>query len=142
MDSKIDALLFPFSIPAMKHNMGANLLDTCSTTLVFNLFDLPAGCVPVTRVISSDLDFLPRKLADLIDRMADENDRNSEGLPVGIQIVGLPFQEEKVARVMKDIESFLPTVGQDGHGSSFDDLLQQRSNITHSLFSSAEKKEK
>lgn len=28
----------------------------------------------------------------------------SEGLPVGVQVVGLPWQEELVLRVMKDID--------------------------------------
>ena len=30
--------------------------------------------------------------------------KNSEGLPIGIQIVGLPYQDEKIIEVMKLIE--------------------------------------
>ena len=39
--------------------------------------------------------------------MVFQDSEGSEGLPVSVQCVGLPFQEEMVLRVMSDIDTTL-----------------------------------
>lgn len=41
---------------------------------------------------------------DLLTKELRKAVLGSAGLPVGVQVVGLPYSDEKVLRVMKDIE--------------------------------------
>ena len=72
-------------------------------TMRFNLLDLPAGVVPVTRVRADEQDRSERK--DRIDRRAADNEAGSVGLPVAAQVVGKPWQEHLVLAAMKAIEA-------------------------------------
>lgn len=69
--------------------------------MLSNVLNLPAGVVPATRVTADDLR-VPRNAGrDMWERLAAKVDEGSEGLPVGVQVVGLPWQEARVLRVMK-----------------------------------------
>lgn len=47
----IDAILTPANVmPAARHGHCSSLTPACWPTFLFNLFDMPAGIVPVTRV--------------------------------------------------------------------------------------------
>lgn len=71
---------------------------------MFNLFDFPAGALPVTRV-RSDEEYYETKYNDVVAHSMHKNIKNSEGLPVGIQVAALPWMEEHVISVMKLIET-------------------------------------
>ena len=64
--------------------------------------------VPVTRVTKEDLQ-IPREqsFGDRWDQIAAKVDIGSEGLPIGVQVVSYPYQEEVVLRVMQEIQSLL-----------------------------------
>lgn len=50
----IDAILTPANaMPAARHGHCSGLTPACWPTFIFNLFDMPAGIVPVTRVTVS-----------------------------------------------------------------------------------------
>lgn len=67
------------------------------------------GTAPITTVTADDLDNQrPRPLHDLLDRLADKADKGSEGLPVGVQVVALPWQDETALRVMRELEVLHP----------------------------------
>lgn len=76
----------PAAIPAFRHGERAwtidgktiNYLDAWSYTEWFNLLGNPAAVVPVSR--------------------------SSEGLPIGVQIVGRPWEEEKVLAVAAAVD--------------------------------------
>lgn len=45
---------------------------------------------------------------DLLDKYADKVDQNSVGLPVGVQVVALPWNDELALRAMHEIEEASP----------------------------------
>ena len=74
------------SIPAFKHGernwqvegKTIEYFDIFSYTQFFNLLGMPAAVVPITRT--------------------------SEGLPIGVQVVGMPWEEEVVLEVSERVE--------------------------------------
>ncbi len=59
--------------------------------------------VPVTRVRADETVRKPSR--DLVERHAAKVDAQSEGLPVGVQVVGRPWAEGTVLAVMEAIEA-------------------------------------
>eukprot|EP00058_Branchiostoma_floridae_P015839 XP_002601327.1 hypothetical protein BRAFLDRAFT_82774 [Branchiostoma floridae] len=82
--------------------------QTTYYTNIFNLLNFPAGVVPVTKVTEED----DRLLDDIIGSEKDPFDRNvlkvakgAVGMPVAVQCVALPWQEEACLRLMKEVET-------------------------------------
>ncbi|VDP70485.1 unnamed protein product [Echinostoma caproni] len=108
----LDALVCPVSIyPAPSLEMPAYFeIPSIVYTILFNLVDYPAGSVPVDRVIKEDIEQANR----LMTEARENGDRHYEmlyyhqsdtlGLPLGVQVVGKPFEEELVLRVMRELE--------------------------------------
>ena len=69
----------------------------------YNLLNFPAGVVPVTR--ASGDDSVRANPSDRIEKVAASVEQGSVGLPVGVQVVGRPFEEHKVLAAMMAIES-------------------------------------
>jgi fatty acid amide hydrolase len=70
---------------------------------VFNLLGWPAGVVSTTRVRPGEDADRPAS-RDLALRQARETDRGSVGMPVGVQVAGLPWREDIVLAIMEAIE--------------------------------------
>ncbi|XP_060079740.1 vitamin D3 hydroxylase-associated protein-like [Ylistrum balloti] len=71
----------------------------------YNLVNYPAGCLPVTSVSTADIDDLKTYPQNtMFEKTMKKVSEGSEGLPVGVQVVGQKWQEELVLRVMKEIE--------------------------------------
>jgi fatty acid amide hydrolase len=85
-----DALVCPVSaLPALPHGAAARLVLAAAPCLLANLLDLPAGTVPITRVRPNEE--VGRAVSrDPVVLAAAAADRNSRGLPVGVQVVGAP----------------------------------------------------
>ncbi len=99
----LHALLCPATVTAaipqgMAHDFTMSFLN-CSR---YNLLDLPAGVVPVTRVREGETGRAPG--TDRIDQRAAAVEAESAGLPVGVQIVGRPFREHEVLALMAVVE--------------------------------------
>ncbi len=85
-----DAIVCPVSaLPALPHGTASRLLIAAAPCLLANLLDLAAGTVPVTRVMPDEEGGRVRSL-DRVARAAAVADRDSRGLPVGVQVVGSP----------------------------------------------------
>ena len=85
-----DAVLCPVSaLPALPHGTAARLVLGAAPCLLANLLDLPAGTVPITRV-GPDEELGRARSRDRIAQAAAAADRDSCGLPVGVQVVGVP----------------------------------------------------
>ncbi|XP_059151837.1 vitamin D3 hydroxylase-associated protein-like [Physella acuta] len=84
---------------------------TLSYTSLYNVVNYPAGTLPVTKVTASDvaktMSSTFYKPETNIEKLIQEDSDGTEGLPVGIQIVARPYQEEVVLRVMLDLETAL-----------------------------------
>eukprot|EP01147_Barroeca_monosierra_P011106 gene11106-3172_t len=92
-------------LPAIPQGMCSDLTPAVWPTFIFNLLNLPAGVLPVTRVTGDDVRVMTALTPnDMIDKKILKASFGSEGLPVTVQVVTAPFQEEKCLRIMKDIE--------------------------------------
>lgn len=86
----LDVLVCPVSaVPALPHGLAAKLVVAAAPCLLANLLDLAAGVVPVTRVRPEEQTGRTRS-RDPVVQAAIATDRHSAGLPVGVQVVGLP----------------------------------------------------
>jgi fatty acid amide hydrolase len=93
----------PFATPALPHGGSKNFTLASSYSILFNATQLPAGVVPVSRVRPEEARRRPGR--DLLERHAAKVDAQSEGLPVGVQVVGRAWMDHEVLAVMRAIES-------------------------------------
>lgn len=103
--ARVDVLLCPaHATPAVPHTLSAQFQIGGSYSMLFNLLQFPAGVVPVTTVRAGER-ARPGPARDRFDRLATKVDERSEGLPVGVQVVGRPFADESVLAVMLALEA-------------------------------------
>jgi Amidase len=118
-DRALDAVLAPVqAIPALPHGGCDRLSPLACATAMYNVMDSPVGVVPVTRVdpardeLSDAWRAAPGNGSKLVEGdiygpKGAYNPRAMEGLPVGVQIVGQPWGEEKVLAVMGVVDAAL-----------------------------------
>jgi fatty acid amide hydrolase len=100
---RVDLLLCPVhSTPALPHGLSRDFLIAGSWSMLWNLAQFPAGVVPVTRVRAAEA--AREKPRDSLDKRAAEVDRQSAGLPVGVQVVARPWAEDVVLAAMIAVE--------------------------------------
>lgn len=103
----VDALIAPgLALPALPHGGSADLTPACSYTLLFNLLHWPAGTVPVTTVRNGETDYRDERVRadEWWHKAAVSACAGSEGLPCGVQVATLPFEDELCLHVMKRVE--------------------------------------
>uniref|UniRef100_A0A3Q4I5N6 Fatty acid amide hydrolase n=1 Tax=Neolamprologus brichardi TaxID=32507 RepID=A0A3Q4I5N6_NEOBR len=99
----IDVLLSPMIGPA----------TAVSCTMLYNLLKFPAGVVPVSTVTAKDEEELKHYKGcyqDSYDKSLKEVTHTmtgGEGLPVAVQCVALPWQDELCLRFMKEVEQLV-----------------------------------
>ena len=69
-----------------------------------NILNLPAGIAPITAVTEEDQSQFNDSVHGLEGSMVKAACQNSEGLPLAVQVIGRRYQEEKVLRVLGDLE--------------------------------------
>lgn len=104
----VDAILTPpHSLPALRHDTGLHLLLEASHCYLANLLDAPAGVVPAGRVTpeqqQAEQDHCGGGLS-LVARLRRENARQSEGLPIGVQVMSRPWRDDVALAVMAALE--------------------------------------
>lgn len=110
-EAGVDVILCPpFATPALPHTFAREFVLAASSSMLWNVAQFPAGVVAVTRARSSETDRTrPR---DRMEKRAAAVDRQSAGLPVGVQVVARPWAESLVIAVMQAIEDNLPADGE------------------------------
>ncbi|CAL8307794.1 unnamed protein product [Lota lota] len=106
----LDVLLCPVIGPAFNHNYAGKLSCAVSSTIIYNLLSFPAGVVPVSTVTPDDeiqLKQFKGNFQDLWDKQFVKAVAGGEGLPVAVQCVALPWQEELCLRFMKEVETLV-----------------------------------
>ncbi len=100
----LDVLLSPaFALPAMCHDDGIDLLPAASHAVLQNLIGGPGGVLPWSQVREGEES--DRCLShDAVVKKAIRTEKGSVGLPVGVQVSSLPWQEHKVLAVMRELE--------------------------------------
>lgn len=107
----LDLVLCPATATAApQHDSTGDFTAAAVYTTRYNLLNLPAGVVPVTRVRPDETD--RKEKADRLDKKAALIERGSAGLPIGVQVVGRPWREEVVLAAMKAIETEAKTTSE------------------------------
>ncbi|XP_077982026.1 vitamin D3 hydroxylase-associated protein-like [Glandiceps talaboti] len=105
-DSGIDVMICPvLAIPACKSEEAGDLTFVATYCSLYNLLNFPAGSVPVTTVTEADdeeMKNFPQR--DRADKLTIKAMKDSVGLPVGVQCVAPPWQEELCLKLMKELE--------------------------------------
>ncbi|NXG42323.1 FAAH1 hydrolase, partial [Psilopogon haemacephalus] len=104
----LDVMLCPMLSPALGVGYPEKLSVAVSYTMLYNALDFPVGVVPVTLVTDEDEEELKSYrgyFQDWWDRTLAKAFSGSVGLPVAVQCVALPWQEELCLRLMKEVES-------------------------------------
>jgi len=100
----IDLLLTPtMATPAVPHGLSHDFTVAFSNLARYNLLDQPAGVVPVTRVRVDET--RRENPGDRVEKRAAEIEAQSVGLPVGIQVVGRPWEDPEVLAMMRLVEA-------------------------------------
>eukprot|EP00903_Cladosiphon_okamuranus_P006578 g6426.t1 len=105
----LDAVIFPpVALPALPHGAAKDLTPAFTYMMLANLLHWPAGVVPVTLIRSDeenyDVESLPVNQRDVTAKFARKAMRGSAGLPVGVQVMTTPFQEELTLHAMREVE--------------------------------------
>ena len=110
-EKEIDLMLCPaWSYPAPPVEEVRHLVHSIWTTQVFNYLDMPCGVVPMGVVEKEDLKIeweLLENDCDMTKKYRDSLLRSrvgSVGLPLSVQMVGLPWREEVVLKGMLELE--------------------------------------
>uniref|UniRef100_W5M8Y6 Fatty-acid amide hydrolase 1 n=1 Tax=Lepisosteus oculatus TaxID=7918 RepID=W5M8Y6_LEPOC len=106
----LDVLLCPVLGPAYNLGYCGKLTSALSYTAFYNLLNAPAGVVPVSVVSEEDEEELKDykgNFGDPWDKLFKQAVTGGQGLPVGVQCVALPWQDELCLRFMKEVETLV-----------------------------------
>ncbi|KAG9004319.1 hypothetical protein FRB94_006798 [Tulasnella sp. JGI-2019a] len=121
-----DGIICPVqSMPSVPHGASTHVGVLPASTMLYNIVDCPVGIVPVTRVdqdkdvltsaweANSDMGspFIHSKLYEGKKPYYDATAMH--GIPVGVQIVGMHWEDEKVIKMMRVVDDAL---GERGFG--------------------------
>ncbi|NXQ30096.1 FAAH1 hydrolase, partial [Alaudala cheleensis] len=107
-DLQLDVVLCPVLGPAFTPGYPGKLLTAISSTMLYNVLNFPAGVVPVSTVTEADEEELKLYKGccdDPWDRTLKQAVSGALGMPVAVQCVALPWQEELCLRFMKEVET-------------------------------------
>ncbi|NXE64762.1 FAAH1 hydrolase, partial [Calcarius ornatus] len=105
---QLDVVLCPVLGPAFTTGYPRKLLGAISSTMLYNVLNFPAGVVPVSTVTEADEEELKLYKGccdDPWDRTLKQAVSGAVGMPVAVQCVALPWQEELCLRFMKEVET-------------------------------------
>ncbi|KAL4000442.1 KRAB domain-containing zinc finger protein [Sarotherodon galilaeus] len=103
---KIDVLLCPVIGPAYNFLYCGKTSVNTNYTFLYNLLNFPAGVVTVSTVTAEDeeeFEHYPNKF----NKVFKEAVAGGEGLPVAVQCVALPWQDELCLHFMKEVEQLV-----------------------------------
>jgi fatty acid amide hydrolase len=101
----LDAVICPpYAVPAMTHGASEYLFPAVSYAFTYNVLGTPAGVVSTTRVRPGEES--DRKVGrDIADITAQQVERGSAGLPVGVQVVARHWHDHVALAVMAALEA-------------------------------------
>ncbi|MGD9645232.1 MAG: amidase [Pirellulales bacterium] len=101
---RFDAIVCPVHpVPAPRHGSSPYLGLISSYTSLYNLLGMPAGTVAATRVRAGE-ETARTAGREIVARVAHELERDSAGLPIGVQVVSRHWREDIVLAVMQSLE--------------------------------------
>ncbi|XP_034049401.1 fatty-acid amide hydrolase 1-like [Thalassophryne amazonica] len=106
----IDVLLCHMMGPAYNTETCSVVSPDIAHTVIYNLLNFPAGVVTVSTVTPQDEEELRNykgKYQNLKDKHFKRAVSGGEGLPLSIQCVALPWQDELCLRFMREVEQLV-----------------------------------
>ena len=101
--NKLDFMVLPgFATEASTHGSSKDGSFFATYTYLFNILRMTIASQPIT-VTREDEKHYESDYEDPVTDLIRENLKDAEGLPVSIQVVGLPFEEEKVLGLSRRI---------------------------------------
>lgn len=101
--ASIDIVLCPaLATPAPPQGLSHDFTLGFADLARYNFLDMPAGVVPITRVRPDEIH--RSSSGDRLEKRAASIEEQSAGLPVGVQLVGRPWQEARVLAMMRLLE--------------------------------------
>lgn len=102
--NKFDFVICPgFGSQAFPHGKSEKISLAAAYTFIWNVLDMTVGAMPVTVVREDELKY-ETATEDMITGELRAVAEQSLGLPAGIQVVGLPYHEERVLGLMSSLE--------------------------------------
>ncbi|XP_064415781.1 fatty-acid amide hydrolase 1-like [Latimeria chalumnae] len=103
---EIDVILCPALGPALTIGYPQKAWDAISYTVLYNHLNFPAGVVPVSKVTEEDEKQLSLQTPQTrLEKVFCEGVKGGVGLPIAVQCVALPWQDELCLRFMKEVET-------------------------------------
>ena len=96
----VETFLCPGLPPATILDKSADINPWVIYTSIWNAFGFCGGSVPMTTV-HEDEQMYESKFDEPFERQIKETMKNSKGLPVGVQIIGMAYKDEEVMEVIK-----------------------------------------
>lgn len=109
-DMDLDIIIMPTSaLPALPHGASAHLTPIFSYTFIGNLLHWPAGVVPATHVKETEqfypeMSDLPKNQRCKLAKFAQAAMKDTKGLPIGVQVMAKPWQDEMCMYAMSEVE--------------------------------------
>ncbi|KAA3674354.1 fatty acid amide hydrolase [Paragonimus westermani] len=108
----LDVVVCPvWSFPAYEVGTPVHFVSpSLIYSILYNLLDYPAGVVPMGKVDNNDIENSKlleeeyKKSGDEYNQKLMQHQSTSKGLPLSVQVVGKPYREELVLRVMRELE--------------------------------------
>lgn len=106
-----DCIILPgMATPAVRNYKNKDALMQVVYTAFWNYLNFPVGSVQITKARKEE-EHYESKFTDPTTSELRENMQGSCGLPVGIQVAGLPWKDEKVLGIMQYVENLLNMKG-------------------------------
>lgn len=134
----LDGIIGPVqAVPQLPHGGCDNFASLAIGTILYNILDLPVGCLPVTRVsstkdvITTEWESEPGHGTKFTEKAIYYGTKKvydpelSNGMPVNVQIVGRKWEDEKVVSMMKLVDEALGEGRGFGPGS-YDKYQEER----------------
>jgi len=115
---KLDGIIAPVqALPQVSTGLFTTLFSLAAATTLYNIVNSPSGCIPVTTV-----DGVKDKITEewskasspsLVEKVLYRGRKPiydpvaMQGMPVGIQVVGRKWEDEKVLAMMRVVDSAL-----------------------------------
>lgn len=106
-DLQLDLCISPsFVCPAPQIKHVGKLHVAGSYSFLYNFLDLPVGIVTVTRENEDDqAELASYNHSDLFCKFVKTTTKGALGMPIGVQVIGLPYTEELVLHGMNLLDS-------------------------------------
>ena len=105
-DHNLDAILnIPVQFPAFPHELVDIIGTAPIATRLAIYWQFPAGIIPAAVVEQDEQNFNEKVFNDILTSKLRESMKDSQGLPMGLEIIGKPYQDEQVLAIMKILEN-------------------------------------